>query len=82
LNEKWASQIDHAARNETSQVLAIRPDLVKLGNLSNNREEWPQGVSGSDPRDATNQYGEACFERSLELLGEIIAAANIGNTNN
>ncbi len=34
----WKSQIDHAARNKTSLVMALRPGLVDLGALDADRE--------------------------------------------
>jgi creatinine amidohydrolase len=65
----WRSQMDHAARNETSLMLALRPDLVDLGRLDADRSVWPQGVAGEDPRDATAAHGEECIAACLELLG-------------
>jgi creatinine amidohydrolase len=65
----WRSQMDHAARNETSLLLALRPDLVDLAQLADDRVVWPQGVGGEDPRDATAAYGEECLAASLALLG-------------
>ncbi|MEN9935629.1 MAG: hypothetical protein RLZZ387_2208 [Chloroflexota bacterium] len=67
--EGWRSQMDHAALNETSLLLALRPELVELGRLPADRTIWPQGVGGDDPRDATAAHGEACIVASLALLG-------------
>ena len=64
----WRSQIDHAARNETSLMLTLRPDLVDLTRLGADRAAWPQGVGGEDPRDATVAHGIECIEASLALL--------------
>jgi creatinine amidohydrolase len=64
----WRSQVDHAARNETSLMLALRPDLVDLARLPSDRAVWPQGVGGEDPRDASAEYGEECIAASLALL--------------
>jgi creatinine amidohydrolase len=64
----WRSQIDHAAKNETSLMLALRPDLVDLARLPANRAIWPQGVGGEDPRDATADHGRACIDACLALL--------------
>ncbi|HYF52182.1 MAG TPA: creatininase family protein [Planctomycetota bacterium] len=66
----WLSQMDHAARNETSLMMALRPELVDLGRLSQDRKVWPQGVGGQDPRDASAAYGEECLATSLKLLEE------------
>ncbi len=65
----WPTQQDHAARNETSIMMAVDPRLVDLFRLPKDRREWPQGVAGEDPRDATAAYGEALIEKALELLG-------------
>jgi len=67
--EGWRSQMDHAAKNETSLMLALRPDLVDLARLPADRAVWPQGVGGEDPRDATAAHGEECIAASLALLG-------------
>jgi creatinine amidohydrolase len=64
----WRSQIDHAAKNETSLMLALRPDLVDLTRLPVDRSIWPQGVGGEDPRDATADHGLACIDACLALL--------------
>jgi len=69
LPEVWRSQLDHAGRNETSIMLAVAPDLVDMSTLSEDRAEWPPGVAGEDPRDATADYGEECIEASLTALG-------------
>ena len=64
----WRSQIDHAAKNETSLMLALRPELVDLVRLPADRATWPQGVGGEDPRDATADHGRACIDACLALL--------------
>lgn len=73
MDKGWRSQIDHAARNETSLMMAIYPQLVDLSQLSADRAEWPQGVAGEDPRDATAAHGEACLEHCLALLEAALA---------
>jgi creatinine amidohydrolase len=70
----WRSQIDHAAKNETSLMLALRPDLVDLERLPADRAIWPQGVGGEDARDATADHGRACIEACLALLGSRLQA--------
>ena len=72
---QWRSQMDHAARNETSLVLALRPELVDLGRLPADRGVWPQGVGGEDPRDATADHGRQCLEASIEIVGRLLRAA-------
>jgi creatinine amidohydrolase len=78
IPEGWRSQIDHAARNETSLVLALHPELVDLGQLSADRDIWPQGVGGDDPRDSSVAHGEECLEASLELLIGRLQALRLG----
>jgi creatinine amidohydrolase len=45
-------QTDHAAANETSLVMALRPDLVDLGRLA--PDDAPVSVWGEDPRTAAS----------------------------
>ncbi|MFC1551946.1 creatininase family protein [Candidatus Latescibacterota bacterium] len=73
----WKSQVDHAARNETSLMMNYRPDLVDLSQLSGDRSVWPQGVGGEDPRDASPEYGKECFLRSVELVHKLLTDAEI-----
>jgi creatinine amidohydrolase len=75
--DTWRSQIDHAARNETSLLLALRPELVDLARLPDDRSIWPQGVGGDDPRDATAEHGEECIAASLALLGERLRSLGV-----
>jgi len=77
LKGKWLSQVDHAARNETSLVLALRDDLVDMSQLPEDRETWPQGVGGKDPRDATAEYGKTCLEESLKLVADMFQTAGV-----
>ena len=77
VRPRWQSQMDHAGGNETSLVMAIRPELVDLGALDADRQVWPQGVSGEDPRDATAEHGRDCMEVSIALVGELLAAARV-----
>lgn len=75
--KRWKSQVDHAARNETSLMLHYRPDLVDLSRLPESKEEALQGVGGEDPRDATSDYGKECSEASILLVGELLAGATL-----
>lgn len=67
---KWRTQMDHAGRNETSILMAIAPELVDLSQLPTDRNQWPQGVIGEDPRDATREFGEELIEATLSLIGD------------
>jgi creatinine amidohydrolase len=42
--------VDHAAMNETSLLMALRPELVHMEHLSADTAQWPVGVGGRDPR--------------------------------
>jgi creatinine amidohydrolase len=77
LKGKWLSQVDHAARNETSLVMALHPELADLGRLPEDRDTWPQGVGGKDPRDATADYGRECLETSLAIVEEMFNEAGV-----
>ena len=77
IARQWKSQVDHAARNETSLMMHLRPDLVDLSQLPASRDVWPQGVGGQDPRDASAAYGKECFETSVELVRRMFAEAGL-----
>jgi creatinine amidohydrolase len=50
-NDEWNGfMCDHGAMQETSVVMKYRPDLVKMENLPNNPDCWPDGIRGYDPR--------------------------------
>lgn len=71
-------QVDHAAMNETSLMLALRPDLVEMERLPQDLREWPIGVGGRDPRlYASAEVGEralgAQVNRMAGLLREALA---------
>jgi len=77
IGRQWKSQVDHAARNETSLMMHLRPGLVDLSQLPSARSTWPQGVAGEDPRDATAAYGKECLEKSVELVRQMFAQAGL-----
>lgn len=77
ISDQWKSQIDHAARNETSLVMHLRPELADLSRLPTSRATWPQGVAGEDPRDATAAHGRDCLDKSVELVGQLFARAGL-----
>ena len=69
FGDRWRTQMDHAGRNETSIMMAAVPDLVDLSWLPNERDRWPQGIAGEDPRDASVAFGEELIEATLALIG-------------
>ncbi len=75
IEDRWTSQVDHAALNETSQVLYARPDLVKLDRIHQADTDWPQGVDGEDPREASGKLGHQEFESAIQLIGTLIRNA-------
>jgi creatinine amidohydrolase len=77
IGDVWTSQIDHAARNETSLMLALRPDLVDLAQLPQDPAVWPQGVGGEDPRAATPGYGGACIAEAVAIIKRKFAEAGL-----
>jgi creatinine amidohydrolase len=52
--EGMGIMVDHAAMNETSLVMALRPELVHMEYLPADTAQWPVGVSGKDPRTMAN----------------------------
>ena len=67
-------QTDHAGANETSLVMALRPELVAMGNLAKDR--WPMAVRGKDPRiHASAQRGEQALLRQLERMSAVLRKA-------
>ena len=60
-------QTDHAAFNETSLVMAVRPDLVNMECIS--EDEYPLGVWGIDPRmNASIKNGEQILSENLKNI--------------
>jgi len=77
VRQHWRSQMDHAARNETSLVMALRPKLADLGQLDEDRSVWPQGVGGQDPRDASADEGRQLLDASIPIVGRLLDAAGV-----
>jgi len=66
-------QSDHAAANETSIVLGLRPDLVDMSMLPSDPNEWPLAIGGRDPRlHASEAYGESILRLHTERMAGII----------
>lgn len=60
------SLLDHAGRYETSQLLALRPDLVWTSELPRQIVPRSDAVLGEDPRLGTAEEGTLLFERGLD----------------
>jgi creatinine amidohydrolase len=66
-------QCDHAGANETSIMLHVRPDLVKMTNLPQDKTIWPLGMLGDDPRtNANSKYGKAIIDFEVKKMAAII----------
>jgi len=69
-------QVDHAAMNETSLVMALRPELVKMNNLPQDKDTWPIGIAGKDPRTfASKDMGEKIIAHQSERMATILRQA-------
>ncbi len=66
-------QTDHAAANETSLVMALEPELVKIENLPEDRNEKPLGLLGKDPREfASADIGKKIINKQVERMSKIL----------
>ena len=66
-------QTDHAAANETSLMMSLRPELVKIENLPKDLNEKPLGLLGEDPRKhASFDTGRSIIERQLNNMQKIL----------
>jgi creatinine amidohydrolase len=67
---------DHAAANETSLMMALRPELVQMNRLPEDSNQWPIGVWGKDPRtDATADHGREAIELNKKRMADILRHA-------
>ena len=68
--------LDHAGHFEAAQLLAIRPDLVKLGALPDGEVSKLNGVLGSDPRQASAEEGYALLDQGLQAWERWMQGSN------
>jgi creatinine amidohydrolase len=62
-------QCDHAAANETSIMMYVRPELVKMQNLPEDNKIWPLGMIGDDPRiHASKKYGKSIVDFEIKKI--------------
>ena len=67
--EGMGIMVDHAAMNETSLVMAMRPELVQMENLPTDLNQWPLGIGGKDPRiHASKALGEEIVQTQLKRM--------------
>jgi creatinine amidohydrolase len=65
---------DHAGANETSIMMYLHPDLVRMENLPSDPAVWPLGMLGKDPRiHAGSSYGKDIVEFEVKKMKEIIS---------
>jgi creatinine amidohydrolase/Fe(II)-dependent formamide hydrolase-like protein len=65
------STVDHAARIETSWMLELEPDLVRLDALEDDPEASHVGIYGRNPRfTASVELGRSQIEHGATLLAE------------
>jgi creatinine amidohydrolase len=63
--------VDHAARIETSWMLELEPELVRLDRLADDPDAGHLGIYGRNPRfTASRKFGHEQIEAAAELLGE------------
>ena len=74
---EWRIQRDHAARNETSLVMALRPELANLGLLPTDVSIWPQGVDGDDPRTSDPDHGWECISGAVQAVKVMLESAGL-----
>ena len=68
--------VDHAASNETSLLMALRPELVQMHNLPADTSIWPVGISGTDPRlHASAEMGWKAIHLQKERMVAILRQA-------
>lgn len=64
---------DHAGANETSIMMYVRPELVKMENLPQDTAIWPLGMLGKDPRIyASKKFGKAIVDFEIKKMADVI----------
>lgn len=67
--------LDHAAAIETSQLLAVQPELVRLGSLPAVLRSTSSAVLGKDPRHGSAELGAQLLESGLAAWQNWLAAS-------
>ena len=77
--ERLRFQNDHAAANETSITMAVRPDLVHMEYLKEENDQL--AMAGRSPmRYASVSYGEELLDVNIRAMGEAIRSLLSGDT--
>lgn len=71
VRNNYVFQSDHAAFNETSITMALRPELVDMSEIKH--DQYPIGVWGEDPRiRASVEAGNEIIEKNLDKAEKIL----------
>ncbi|HZU87118.1 MAG TPA: creatininase family protein [Anaerolineaceae bacterium] len=69
-------QTDHAAANETSLMMALHPEMVKMERLPAALSEPPKALLGEDPRlHASLEKGHKIIEKNLAWMEKVLRQA-------
>ena len=69
-------QTDHAGANETSLVMALRPELVQMENLDPNPDVFPLAVDALDPRkEASAELGRKAIKMQADRMEKLLREA-------
>ena len=69
-------QVDHAGANETSIVMALRPDLVQMENLDPDPNVFPLATGPLDARKhASPELGKKLVETNAQRMADILKTA-------
>jgi creatinine amidohydrolase len=72
-NSHMEFQYDHAAANETSLMMALHPELVRMEELPDSLKEEPLGLLGKDPRvHASVEHGKKIISLHLDRMEAIL----------
>ena len=64
---------DHAGANETSIMMYLHPDLVKMDKLPSDPAIWPLGMLGKDPRiHASSKSGKEIVDYEIAKMKTVI----------
>ena len=62
-----ATGYDHAGKYESSFLMALYPDCIKLDRIDNIKHLFAESA-----RDASKEFGDVMVQKSLEYLKEVI----------
>jgi creatinine amidohydrolase len=75
MDDELGIQMDHAAANETSLMMALHPDLVHLENLFPDPGDWPMAIIGKDPRQfASAEKGRQAIRKQASRMAALLRA--------